>query len=527
MVNKPLHLFISILLFSITVRSQNKDQKFNAVYYRSFQEENIDRMLKIGDSLYKKSDTEVQQIKSFVILASAYSRKLNASRSTFYWKKVDSMGRKADLPDWIALGNERLAAEYLKLNMKDASRQFIDRAKTAGKSLSGSVDSKYVHAMILETEALQKIADKDTLGFIKTIKSNQTYLENIPENDVRNYLLGRSQLKLGDVYVQKNRLDSAHIAYNKAEKNLKKSEIKSYYNEGAMLYRGLGNLAVKQKRYDEAKFYLLKAKGIAFSNNNKEVYDLIINDLRRYYREVDDHQGLLEINQLKDSIDVLKRDELATLADQDYKAERARKNNVQKYVYILIIVSVILIVFIISLFLYYKQQRKKIRLQFEKIIEKLNVQQDKESAEPTVMPVAKKYNEADTDNDPSPQISAEKEEELVQLLKDFEHQKLYLDQNISRPKMSSYLNTNTKYLSYIIRKYRGLDFSDYINQNRINYITRKLYTEPTYRNYKISHLAELSGYSSHSRFANIFKKQMNISPSDFIIQLQKRAKKDE
>lgn len=526
MINRPLYLFIPILLFNITVKSQDKaDKKFNEAYFRSFREEQVEKMLRTGDSLYKKSDTEVQKIKSLVVIASAYSRKLSASKAILYWKKVDSMGKKADLPDWETLANERLAAEYLKLNLKDASRQFIDRAIASSKALSGSPESKYIYAMMLETEALQKIADKDTIGFIKSIKNNQAFLATIPENDIRNYLLGRSQLKLGEVYVQKNNLDSAHYTFHKAEGNLKKSSIKSYNNESATLYRGLGNLSLKQKRYDEAKLYLLKAKDIAFANKNKEISALVINDLRKYYRIVGDHEGLLEINQLKDSIDLLKRDELVTLADQDFKEEFAKKNKFEEYMYILIFVSILLALFVIGLFFYYKYQRKKIRLQFEKIINKLNAQE--EDPDPVIIAPEQSYTAKQVEEDDSSlQISPEKEEELVERMKNFEQQQLYLDQNISRPTMASHLNTNTKYLSYIIRKYRGLDFSDYINQNRISYIIKQLYTEPAYRNYKISHLAELCGYSSHSRFANIFKKQMNISPSDFITQLKKRGKKD-
>ncbi|WP_300689986.1 helix-turn-helix domain-containing protein [Chryseobacterium sp.] len=527
MVIKSLCLFIFILLFSLPLKSQTKeDQKFDAAYFKSFREEQVDRMLKTGDSLYKKSATETQKIKSLVVIASAYSRKLSSSKSILYWKKVDSMGKKTDLSDWEALANERLAAEYLKLNLTDASRQFLDRAKKAGKNLSGSLESRYVYAMMLETEALQKIADRDTLGFIKSIKDNQAYLTTIPENDITNYLLGRSQLKLGEVYVQKNDLDSAHYTFHKAEENLKKSTIKSYYNESATLYRGLGNLALKQKKYEEAKYYLLKAMKIARVNKNREITDLTINDLRKYYRIVHDYEGLLEINQIKDSIDLIKRDELVTLADQDFKEEFAKKNKFEGYMNILIFVSVLLALFVIGLFFYYKQQRKKIRLQFEKIITKLN-NQEEEPADPMIISSEQNFIARNMEEDDSSlNISTEKEEELVQRMKNFEQQQLYLDQNISRPTMASHLNTNTKYLSYIIRKYRGVDFSDYINQNRISYIIKQLYTEPSYRNYKISHLAELCGYSSHSRFANIFKKQMNISPSDFIAQLKKRSNKD-
>ncbi|WP_106915071.1 helix-turn-helix domain-containing protein [Chryseobacterium aurantiacum] len=524
MTHTPFYIFLSVFLFTTSVKSQNKnDQKFDAAYFRSFKEEQVDHMLKIGDSLYEKSQTEAQKIKSLVVIASAYSRKLNASKSIRYWKKIDSMSKKAKFPDWETLANERLAAEYLKLDLKDASKQFIDRAVAASKSLSGSLESKYIYAMMLETEALQKIEDRDTLGFIKGIKNNQAYLKTIPENDITNYLLGRSLLKLGEVYVQKNNLDSADYSFHKAENNLKKSVIKSYYNENALLYRGLGNLAMKRKQFEEARIHLLKAKEIALANKNKEVIDVVINDLRNYYRNVHDYKGLLEINQIKDSIDLIKRDELVTLADQDFKEEFAKKNKFKEYMYILISVSIVLAVFVIGLFFYYKKQKKKSKLQFEKIIDHLKQQQKTGNTDSPVLSVVQEHLESEVKDDTALQISAEKEEELVRSMKDFEQKHLYLDKNISRPKMASHLNTNTKYLSYIIRKYRNSDFSDYINHHRIDYIVKKLYTESEYRNYKISYLAEMCGYSSHSRFANIFKKHMDISPSDFISQLQKRA----
>uniref|UniRef100_UPI003AFB1A7D helix-turn-helix domain-containing protein n=1 Tax=Elizabethkingia meningoseptica TaxID=238 RepID=UPI003AFB1A7D len=69
--------------------------------------------------------------------------------------------------------------------------------------------------------------------------------------------------------------------------------------------------------------------------------------------------------------------------------------------------------------------------------------------------------------------------------------------------VASYLNTNTKYLSYMIKKYKKKDFSGYVNELRINCIIGKLNTDPVYRQYKISVLAEEAGFSSHSKFATV------------------------
>ena len=48
------------------------------------------------------------------------------------------------------------------------------------------------------------------------------------------------------------------------------------------------------------------------------------------------------------------------------------------------------------------------------------------------------------------------------------------------------METNTKYLSYIIKKHRQKDFAKAIyNELRVDYIIEKLTTDPIYRQYKI------------------------------------------
>lgn len=66
-----------------------------------------------------------------------------------------------------------------------------------------------------------------------------------------------------------------------------------------------------------------------------------------------------------------------------------------------------------------------------------------------------------------------------------------------------------------------MNFNAYINKLRINYIVEKLKNEPNFISYKISYLAENSGFSSHSSFATVFKSITGISPVTFIDLLRK------
>jgi len=101
---------------------------------------------------------------------------------------------------------------------------------------------------------------------------------------------------------------------------------------------------------------------------------------------------------------------------------------------------------------------------------------------------------------------------------------MYIDQNMSLSTLSSMLNTNTKYLSEIIKHHKNKKFKNYINGLRIEYIMQLLFNQPEYREYKISYLAGCCGFSSRVVFGVVFKKEKGILPSYFIQSLGKIQK---
>lgn len=113
-------------------------------------------------------------------------------------------------------------------------------------------------------------------------------------------------------------------------------------------------------------------------------------------------------------------------------------------------------------------------------------------------------------------ISTETEQVILAKLRKFEVSTKYTSKDMSLGTLSAQLDVNTKYLSEIINKHYNDNFNTYINRLRINYIIEKLKNEPEYLNYKISYLAEESGFSSHSSFATVFKSITGIAPTVFI-----------
>jgi YesN/AraC family two-component response regulator len=113
-------------------------------------------------------------------------------------------------------------------------------------------------------------------------------------------------------------------------------------------------------------------------------------------------------------------------------------------------------------------------------------------------------------------MPAETEQQILNKLKKFESTSKFTNKDISLAVLAGQFETNTKYLSEIINKHYNINFNTYINKLRVNFIIEKLKNEPNFCNYKISYLAELSGFASHSSFATVFKSISGISPITFI-----------
>ncbi|QAA80906.1 helix-turn-helix domain-containing protein [Aequorivita sp. H23M31] len=132
-------------------------------------------------------------------------------------------------------------------------------------------------------------------------------------------------------------------------------------------------------------------------------------------------------------------------------------------------------------------------------------------------------NNAGKNNSTEVFLSDETEKELVQKLEEFEKSDEYLRKDISYSSLVSLLNTNEKYLRQILKRNKNTDYNNYINELRVGYILNKLKSDPEYKNYKISYLAEETGFSSHSKFTSNFKQVVGQTPSEFIHSIRNRG----
>ncbi|CAL2077281.1 helix-turn-helix transcriptional regulator [Tenacibaculum sp. 190524A02b] len=95
--------------------------------------------------------------------------------------------------------------------------------------------------------------------------------------------------------------------------------------------------------------------------------------------------------------------------------------------------------------------------------------------------------------------------------------KIYKDPTASLDSIAAKLNVSPSYLSQVINKVTGKNFSNYINTYRIEEV-KKMLLDPEFENYSILAMGHEVGFNSKSVFYTTFKKQTGLTPKQFKLQ---------
>ena len=201
------------------------------------------------------------------------------------------------------------------------------------------------------------------------------------------------------------------------------------------------------------------------------------------------------------------------------------------WVIVLIVVSCVIVLGLIYYFLTKKSNQteqsnsltentttNKTEVVRETLSNTVKIEEDKKTEALTQENIKSTTNQEIIQEEPqlSINISSKTEKILLRKLELFEKNKGFIKKDINLSSLAKQFETNTKYLSEIIKTHRQKQFNNYLNELRINYIVDRLKNEPKYINTKISYLASDCGFTSHSTFTTIFTQITNESPSIFM-----------
>ena len=249
----------------------------------------------------------------------------------------------------------------------------------------------------------------------------------------------------------------------------------------------------------------------------RENYELLIN----YYKDKNDAK-----NQLFYTTQLLKADSLisqdfaylspkvhreydtTTLLDEKGKLEKANSWGI--FFIILLLLSTVFL----AVILYKKYQKEKIILQKYALLQKKLQNQD--------YILENRFSNDKIQDRKTVHVAETLKKILLEKLKKFEENKDFNQKGLTIQKLAAQLETNSIYLSQVIKEYRGMTFNKYVTNLRIRNITYLLYEKRIYLNYTIESLAKECGIASRQNFSDLFYEINGIRPTDFIRKRKKQ-----
>lgn len=492
-------------------QSDDFHKRYEEVYMYTIATD-INEARRIADSLVSVAADDEQKAKSLMLLANIQHSLGNLSESITTVLKIQRIANKSKRVDWQSRSSGFLASTFRSVGLFAESKRHLEQAEIANerqKNMPGYITTK---VNILQEKVFHAMEDSLYDQALSYLREGDTYLKQDTSNDVRTVLAKATNDQLKAVcYLHTGQLAQADSLLSQSLQRLggKESNLRSY------IYRAQAESALQKEQYDSVYHYLQLAEPYIATSQREELKILLFSTFTRYYQAIGDHKRAVHYNELYQEVSR----ERGRFARQ-ISNELVRKLNKEKQDYEakvrngwVIFFGVVFLMGSILVYLFIKRRNE--HKKYQKLIHDLeNEKSLAVNASGQVIALQKNVREENTDKEMA--ISIGTETRLLSQLEALEDTAFFLDKDVSLTALSSQLNTNQRYVSFIIRKHRNMDFNSYIQHYRIHYIMNRVKLEPGLLDYKLSYLADLAGFSSHSKFSATFKSVTGIPPSVFI-----------
>jgi AraC-like DNA-binding protein len=498
---KSLFFALICLLLPIHIYSQQNDLVLNAeelVY------SNPDEAIKIANHILNVNQEPQENAIARLILSKSYLVKGDYNKAIIY--AFNENIKLNEITIKTRIENNIIKETLLrKLFLDNQSQEYLNKAKLLTSELISEKD-KYEYLIFLEqiNMFLDRLDLKEANTAIKEAEVQfKNLLKNNPDERRAFYLIK------GRVFNGLGQYDSAFVYINKTKDLLDSSPKNSLY-EKALIYMESGLLYLQKKELEKSKESLFIALRFAEILDNPFLLEQINRHLAIDYlasNQTNQHKVYYEeFLLLNNTVEQIEQESVNTFYNTISSIEEKKlKTEEQKYInYQKILFAVAIFILIIGILILLKSENSKKRKR--EIINYLDISRNNFiKIKPSIKPTSKRM-----------VVPEDTERNLLLKLKRFEKSLKFLNKDMSLAVLAGQFETNTKYLSEVINKNYNDNFNTFINKLRINYIIEKLKNDSNYINYKISFLAEESGFSSHSSFATIFKAIIGMSPATFI-----------
>lgn len=487
--------FIHFLLFPILIFFQNEksSKDFDSTIYNisinvSFFDP--DKAMHLADSLYAYSETENERLKSIMLKADILDKQEEHSEAIQQAFKALQLAEDQNDFSYQAKIYFFLSTQYRTIGFLDKGKALLKKGIGISLDIEDVIEVAEARAMAHREMAEYAIEEKQYEQAIAYLQLAVLSYEREDNSKFKNLHIGNTEEMLGRANMALNNSKSALEYFRKANYNMVQAHA-SNTAWAALVYKGFGEAFMANKKVDSAQLYYEKALVIADCLENNSLKQSVYKSVSEFFRQRKMMEDFVVYNsKFKKVLEENTAKKKVTI-NNAYRTLDVHPPSTFNTQHTYSIIGISFLVIVLNVGVVFINRKPKA------VIPEL----DHESNDTKVAEFV---------------LSQKAEEEILKKLCEFENSEDFVDKEMSLSVLIAKTNTNIKYLRKVLKKHRNKDYTNYINELRIKYIVQKLNDHPKYLTYKISYLADESGFSSHSKFSSSFKKVMTISPSEYI-----------
>lgn len=289
------------------------------------------------------------------------------------------------------------------------------------------------------------------------------------------------------------------------------------------VYLNIAETYKDEKQYDKQLEYLKSALERATDDEFVELEVEVARQLADCYKNLGDsieyeryHDLYLEKREEMHNARLASIGELKYISDLRREEANAREANVKNRILGIVILglAIILTIIVIASILIWRKN-KALKRTNHILYEKYNLllgTEDEHKEE--------KYAKSNLD--------ITKKEELIEKIKEVMNDASQISRDdFTSKELAQLVGSNTTYVSQVINETYGVSFSTQLSTSRVKLVCRRISEGTQYDNFTIEGIANSVGFKSRTAFINAFKREVGLTPSQYIkMAVAERGKED-
>lgn len=456
-----------------------------------------------SDSLVAIAVNDEERIKAIMLSANLYFKMGDVGNAIMQAMKANQMATAALYTNWEAISTGFLATAFRGIGLLKASERYLMLSEQANEAVAHAPMYTLTKINLLHELAFHKFTSKNYSAAESVLQQARELIVHGTERDERtNIVKATNSRLLAHCYLNQDQLTLADDMLQETLQ-LMDDDLRPY------VYQSIAELEMKKGNLQQAYHYLNLTLPYLESAGIYDLKILVHHSFVSYYFKSGDLEKSNAYSLKATALEKNRTNMAYEVSDKLLENINAVKEDYKHKYQLAISIAFFLVSALISILMYLYLFKKKQQLSYQLL---KNKPLEIESIAVSNASVENKTSGKIKDI----QIAEDTEARLLHGLCVLENEYFFLEKSVSLNSLALLLGSNQRYVSYIIRKYRGKDFYPYIQSKRIEYIVTILKEDAALLDYKLSHLADISGFSTPSKFSIAFKNEMGVPPSAFV-----------